>query len=40
MLRFFSDKTQMEIAEVLGVSQVQVSRLITKTLSKLKKSVE
>jgi DNA-directed RNA polymerase specialized sigma subunit len=30
----------MEIAEVLGVSQVQVSRLITKTLSKLKKSVE
>jgi len=40
MLRFFSDKTQMEIAEILGVSQVQVSRLITKTLSKLKKSVE
>lgn len=40
MLRFFSDKTQMEIAEVLGVSQVQVSRLITKTLNKLKQSVE
>jgi RNA polymerase sporulation-specific sigma factor len=40
MLRFFSDKTQVEIAEVLGVSQVQVSRLITKTLNKLKKSVE
>jgi len=40
MLRFYSDKTQMEIAEVLGVSQVQVSRLITKTLNKLKKSVE
>ena len=40
MLRFYSDKTQMEIAEILGVSQVQVSRLITKTLNKLKKAVE
>lgn len=40
MLRFYSDKTQTEIAEILGVSQVQVSRLITKTLGKLKKSVE
>lgn len=40
MLRYYSDKTQMEIAEVLGVSQVQVSRLITKTINKLKQSVE
>jgi RNA polymerase sporulation-specific sigma factor len=40
MLRFYSDKTQMEIADILGVSQVQVSRLITKTLNKLKKAVE
>ena len=40
MLRFYSDKTQMEIAEILGVSQVQVSRLISKTISKLKKAVE
>lgn len=40
MLRFYSDKTQMEIAEILSVSQVQVSRLITKTLEKLRKSVE
>ena len=38
MLRFYSDKTQMEIAEILGVSQVQVSRLISKTLDKLRKS--
>lgn len=38
MLRFYSDKTQMEIAEILGVSQVQVSRLISKTLEKLRKS--
>ncbi len=40
MLRFYSDKTQMEIAEILGVSQVQVSRLISKTLEKLRKSVD
>ncbi len=40
MLRYYSDKTQMEIAEILGVSQVQVSRLITKIISKLKKAVE
>lgn len=40
MLRFYSDKTQMEIAEILGVSQVQVSRLISKTLEKLRRSVE
>ena len=30
----------MEIAEILGVSQVQVSRLITKTIAKLKKAIE
>ncbi len=40
MLRYYSDKTQMEIAEILGVSQVQVSRLITKIINKLKKAVE
>ena len=40
MLRYYSDKTQMEIAQILGVSQVQVSRLITKTISKLKKGIE
>lgn len=40
MLRYYSDKTQMEIAQILGVSQVQVSRLITKTITKLKKAIE
>ena len=40
MLRFYSDKTQMEIGQILGVSQVQVSRLITKTIAKLKKAIE
>lgn len=39
MLRFYSDKTQVQIAEILGVSQVQVSRLITKTINKLKKAL-
>jgi len=39
-LRFFKDKTQMEIAKILGVSQVQVSRLITKTLNKLQEAVK
>jgi len=40
MLRYYSDKTQTEIAEILGVSQVQVSRLITKIINKLKKAIE
>ena len=26
-LRFFSGKTQMEVAEMIGISQAQVSRL-------------
>ena len=36
LLRFFRDKTQSEIAKVLGVSQVQVSRLENKVLEKLR----
>lgn len=36
MLRYFRDKTQREIAEILGVSQVQVSRLENKILSEMK----
>jgi len=40
MLRYYSDKTQTEIADILGVSQVQVSRLITKTINKLKKAAK
>ena len=35
-LRFYRDKTQSEIAESLGVSQVQVSRLENKLLDKLR----
>ena len=35
-LRYFEDKTQSEIAEILNVSQVQVSRLENKIINKLK----
>ena len=37
VLRYFRDKTQSEIAESLGVSQVQVSRLESKVIEKIRK---
>ena len=40
MLRYFRDKTQGEIAKQLGVSQVQVSRLESKILKKLRERLE
>ncbi len=36
VLRYFRDKTQSEIAEQLGVSQVQVSRLENKIIDKIR----
>lgn len=36
LLRFVENKTQSEIAAVLGVSQVHVSRLLAKTLGELR----
>ncbi len=36
MLRYFADKTQSEVARVLCVSQVQISRLENKILSKIR----
>ncbi len=36
MLRYFRDKTQSEIAETLGVSQVQISRLENKIIEKIR----
>lgn len=39
MLRYFRDKTQSEVAKLLNVSQVQVSRLETKILSKIKNKI-
>jgi RNA polymerase sporulation-specific sigma factor len=32
MLRYFRDMTQSEVAQMLGISQVQVSRLETKIM--------
>ena len=36
IMRYFRDKTQSEIAECLGVSQVQVSRLENKIIDKIR----
>lgn len=36
MLRYFADKTQAEVARVMNVSQVQISRLENKILSKIR----
>lgn len=36
ILRYFRDKTQGEVAEILGVSQVQISRLENKILKRLR----
>ncbi len=39
-LRYYKDQTQSEVAERLGISQVQVSRLEKKILSDIKKQME
>ena len=39
-LRYFKDKTQGEVARILGVSQVQVSRLEMRILTKLRKKAQ
>lgn len=39
-LRFFKGKTQMEVAEDIGISQAQVSRLEKGVLDKIKKQLE
>ena len=36
VLRYFQDKTQSEIARLMGVSQVQISRLENRIISKLR----
>ena len=36
LLRFFKEKTQTEVAQILGISQVQVSRIERKVLDKMK----
>ena len=37
-LRYFEDKTQSEVAALLGINQVQVSRREQKTLKKIKEN--
>jgi RNA polymerase sigma-B factor len=38
-LRFFHEKTQAQIADELGVTQVQVSRLLSKILTRLRRNL-
>ncbi|MBO4251530.1 MAG: SigB/SigF/SigG family RNA polymerase sigma factor [Clostridia bacterium] len=40
IMRFFRDRTQTEIAEELGVSQVQVSRLENKIIDKIREEYQ
>jgi RNA polymerase sporulation-specific sigma factor len=39
LLRYFKDKTQSEVARILGISQVQVSRIEKKILNKMKREL-
>jgi len=40
LLRFFKNKTQTQIAEEIGLSQMHVSRLLSRTLEQLRSSLE
>lgn len=40
MLRYFKDKTQIQVAKMLGISQVQVSRIEKKVLVQMRKKFE
>ena len=40
LLRFFRNMTQSQIAEELGISQMHVSRLLSRTLSDLRKQLD
>ena len=40
MLRYFKDKTQVQVAKMLGISQVQVSRIEKKVLLEMRKQLE
>lgn len=40
MFRYFQDRTQTEIGELLGISQVQVSRIEKRVLNAMKKMIE
>ena len=40
VLRYFKDKTQIQVAKMLGISQVQVSRIEKKVLSEMRKQLD
>jgi len=40
IMRFFQDKTQTEVAKLMGISQVQVSRIERQALKKFKNLIE
>jgi len=40
IMRYFQDKTQTEVAKILGISQVQVSRLEKKLLLQMRKAID
>ena len=40
MLRYFKDKTQVQVAKMLGISQVQVSRIEKKVLGLMKEKLQ
>lgn len=39
-LRYFEDKTQSQVAKIIGVSQVQISRIEKKVLAKIRNDLE
>ena len=39
MLRFFANMTQSQIGEEVGISQMHVSRLLTRTLAQLRQGL-
>ena len=40
MLRYFKDKTQVQVAKMLGISQVQVSRIEKKVLKTMRETLD
>lgn len=40
LLRYYKDKTQTDVAKILGISQVQVSRIEKKILGKMRRELD
>ena len=40
MLRYYKQKTQMQVSKILGITQVQVSRIERKILNNMKRKLE